>query len=65
MKVEVLKKKKKRRRRKKDSPYPRKRIKERWFMKKESIHYPPKISTHMHILVKDYDLFLLWVPFLT
>ena len=25
----------------------------------EFIHYPPKISTHLHILIKAYDLFLL------
>ena len=29
------------------------------------IHHPPKISTHMHILIKDYDLFLHWIRSLT
>ena len=37
-----------------------KRKKERWF-----IHHPPKISTHLHILIKVYDLFLLWIRSLT
>ena len=32
---------------------------------KESIHHPPKISTHLHILIKVYDLFLLWIRSLT
>jgi hypothetical protein len=50
--------------RKKDTPYPRKRekeIKERWFMKRSSYTHPPKLSTHMYILIKVYDLFLLWI----
>ena len=29
------------------------------------IHHPPKISTHLHILIKAYDLFLLWIWSLT
>ena len=29
------------------------------------IHHPPKISTHLHILIKVYDLFLLWIRYLT
>ena len=29
------------------------------------IHHPPKISTHLHILIKAYDLFLLWIRSLT
>ena len=29
------------------------------------IHHPPKISTHLHILIKAYDLFLLWIRYLT
>jgi hypothetical protein len=33
--------------------------------KKEFIHHPPKISTHMHILIKVHDLLLLWIWFLT
>jgi hypothetical protein len=54
------------RKKNKGSPYPRKRNKgKRWSMKKEFIHHPPKISTHMHILIKVYDLFLLWIRFLT
>jgi hypothetical protein len=28
---------------------------------KEFIHHPRKISTHMHILIKLYDLFLPWI----
>ena len=29
------------------------------------IHHPPKISTHLHILINVYDLFLLWIRSLT
>ena len=29
---------------------------------KEFIHYPPKILTHMHILIKVYDLASSWDP---
>ena len=37
---------------------------ERWFMK--GIHTPStQIFTHMHILIKVYDLFLLWIWSLT
>src|SRR6185312_6779322 len=32
---------------------------------KEFIHHPPKTSTHLHILIKVYDLFLLWIRSLT
>ena len=32
---------------------------------KEFIHHPPKISTHLLILIKVYDLFLLWIRSLT
>ena len=32
---------------------------------KECIHHPQKISTHLHILIKVYDLFLLWIWSLT
>ena len=32
---------------------------------KEFIHHPPKISTHLHILIKVYDLFLLQIRSLT
>jgi hypothetical protein len=41
---------------KKDSPYPRKKIKERWFMKRTSYIHPPKLPAHMYILIKVYDL---------
>ena len=54
---------------KKDSPHP-KEIKEREMVhEKEFIHYPPKkkkyiyITTHLHILIKVYDLFLLDLDF--
>ena len=30
---------------------------------KEFIYHPPKTSTHLHILIKVYDLFLLWIRF--
>ena len=60
----------KKREEKKDSPYPKKKKKkkqERDGSYKEFIHHPPKIhiSTHLHILIKVYDLFLLWIRFLT
>ena len=35
------------------------------FHTKEFIHHPPKISTHLHILIKVYDLFLLRIQSLT
>jgi len=36
------------------------RIKRRELVqKKEFVHHPPKISTHLHILIKVYDFFLL------
>jgi hypothetical protein len=28
--------------------------------KQEFTYHPPKISTHTHILIKDYDLLLQW-----
>ena len=61
MKVQVFKKRKKKR----DSPCPKKNG-ERWFMKRSSstIH-KIKIFTHLHILIKDYDLLLLWIRSLT
>ena len=56
----------KKKRREKDCPYPkRKRNKRKMIHTKEFIHDPPKISTHLHILTKVYDLFLLWIRFLT
>ena len=36
-----------------------KRRRERWFITWNSIHCPPKISTHSHILIKVYNSFLL------
>ena len=49
----------------KDSPHPRK-IKKRDGSCK-GVHPPSakKKSTHLHILIKVYDLFLLWIRFLT
>ena len=46
--------------RRKDSSYlERKRKGERWFMTRNFINHPLKTSTHSHILIKVYDLFLL------
>ena len=59
---------KKKRRKKRDSPHP-KEIKEREMVhEKEFIHHSPKkkkiyITTHLHILIKVYDLFLLDLDF--
>ena len=50
--------------REKIAPYLKERKREMVHIK-EFIHYPPKISTHLHILIKVYDLFLLWIRFLT
>ena len=36
----------------------RKRNKREMIHTKEFIHHPPKISTHLHILINVYDLFL-------
>src|SRR6185436_19854928 len=50
----------------KDSPLSKKKEKKREMVHtKEFIHHPPKISTHLHILIKVYDLFLLWIRCLT
>ena len=58
--------KKKREGKKKVAPYPKRKKKERWCIQKEFIHHPQKkISTHLHILIKVYDLFLLWIRSLT
>ena len=44
------------------TPYPKRKKKKREMVHtKEFIHHPPKISTHLHILIKVYDLFLLWI----
>ena len=51
---------------KKIAPYPKRKKKKRAMVHtKEFIHHPPKISTHLHILIKVYDLFLLWIRSLT
>ena len=47
------------------APYPKRKKKERWCIQKEFTHHPPKIFTHLHILIKVYDLFLLWIRSLT
>ena len=48
------------------APYPKRKKKKREMVHtKEFIHHPPKISTHLHILIKVYDLFLLWIRSLT
>jgi hypothetical protein len=58
------KKEKKTRERKNDRTYPRKNNKGEMAHEKEFIH-PSTIPTHMHILIKVYDLFLPWIRFLT
>ena len=51
-------------RRIKDSPYPKKWRKV--VHEKESIHHPQKDTyPHIHILIKVYDLLLLWIRTLT
>jgi len=50
--------------RRKYSPYQKKDRRERNHAK-EFLHHPPKISTHLPILIKVYDLFLLWIRTLT
>ena len=47
------------------APYPKRKKKREMVHTKEFIHHPPKISTHLHILIKVYDLFLLWIRSLT
>ena len=44
------------------APYPKRKKKREMVHTKEFIHHPPKISTHLHILIKVYDLFLLKDP---
>ena len=51
--------------RRKDSPLSRKKRKREMVHTKEFIHHPPKISTHLHILIEVYDLFLLCIRSLT
>jgi len=51
--------------RRKDSPLSKKKEKGEMVHTKEFIHHPRKIFTHLHILIKIYDFFLLWIRFLT
>ena len=50
---------------KKRQPLIQKERKREMVHTKEFIHHPPKISTHLYILIKAYDLFLLWIRYLT
>ena len=51
---------------KKRQPLIQKKRKREMVRTKKLIHHPPKkISTHLHILIKVYDLFLLWIRSLT
>ena len=62
----VKKKEKKRKKRKrKYSPYPKKIYKGERQYEGVSFTIHQKISTHFHILIKAYDLFLLWIRSLT
>ena len=56
----------KKKERRKDSPFSKKKEKERNGAYK-GVHTPStkNISTHLHILIKVYDLFLLWIRSLT
>ena len=48
------------------SPYQKNLYTREWeFIYRSFIHHPPKISTHLHFLIKAYDLFLLWIRSLT
>ena len=51
------------RRRRKYSPYQKDKGEKNHI--KEFLHHRQKISTHLHILIKVYDLFLLWIRSLT
>jgi hypothetical protein len=53
--------KKREKKKEKIAPYPKRKKKREIVHTKEFIHHPPKISTHLHILIKVYDLFLLWI----
>jgi len=55
----------KKKRERKDSPLSKKKEKREMVHTKEFIHHPQKISTHLHILNKVYDWFLLWIRSLT
>ena len=50
---------------KRDSPLSKKKEKGEMVHIKEFIHHPPKTSAHLHILIKVYALFLLWIRSLT
>ena len=52
-------------REKKRQPLIQKERKRQMVHTKEFIHHPPKKSTHLHILIKVYDLFLLQIRSLT
>ena len=56
---------KEKKRKEKIAPYPKRKKKREMVHTKEFIHQPQKISTHLHILIKVYDLFLLWIWSLT
>ena len=56
---------KKREREKENIAHTKNITREREFIKEVLIHHPPKLSTHLHILIKAYDLFLLWIQSLT
>ena len=49
--------KEKKRRERKYSPYQKKEDMRERNHANEFLHYPPKISTHLHILIKVYDFF--------
>ena len=50
---------------KKDSPYLKREKKERWFMQRSPYTIHQKYPHTLHILIKVFDLFLLWIRFLT
>ena len=56
---------KKEKKKEKIAPYPKRKKKREMVHTKEFTHHPLKISTHLHILIKIYDLFLLWIRSLT
>ena len=39
--------------------------KQRWSIQRSSYTIHQKLSTHLHIMIKVYDLFLLWIRSLT
>ena len=56
---------KKRRRKKRQPLIQKERKRERWCIQRSSYTIHQKLSTHLHILIKVYDLFLLWIRSLT